>query len=58
LKIDGNWRIKIPAAEVKNKVPIDLDVPTELGPYLDLYIERVRPALLGTNTTDALWIRS
>jgi integrase/recombinase XerD len=42
----GTWQIRFGAEETKNKRPIEISFPGQLVPFLDLYLERVRPALL------------
>lgn len=44
---------------VKNKAAIDYEVPVSLAPYLDTYLERFRPILLGPLADHGyLWVRA
>jgi integrase/recombinase XerD len=54
---DGDERyIAIPASETKTRTPIEFAIPALLLPYLDVYLEVVRPRLLRTRLSQALWI--
>ena len=53
----GAWHIEVPHYEVKNRrYPLEFDLPPELVPYLDFYIEKLRPILLRGTALDHLWI--
>lgn len=50
------YLLTVPPNEVKNRQPIDGQLPERLTPYVDRYREHHRPRLLQGNATDALWI--
>jgi integrase len=52
----GNLNLSISADALKEKRPFDCPVPTVLTAYLQHYLERVRPILMGDATCDALWV--
>lgn len=54
----GAFVLNFEAGETKNKKPFDVPVPPELSEYLDLYLDRFRPVLLGYSQCDRLWISS
>jgi len=54
---DG-WLVIIPREETKTRTPIEFRVPELLEPYLDFYLDVVRPRLLRHPTCDALWVSS
>jgi integrase/recombinase XerD len=52
---DG-WLLVIPGEEVKGGRPLEFTLPESLAPFLQVYLERVRPSLLGGKPGDALWL--
>jgi hypothetical protein len=50
------WFIIIPGDETKTKKLIQFEIPKILLPYLTLYLETVRPAILQGRTHPALWV--
>jgi len=53
----GTWHIEVPHYEVKNRrYPLEFDLPPELVPYLDFYIEKVRTRFLRDDARDHLWL--
>src|SRR5262249_45673051 len=50
------WLIVIPAEDTKTKVAIDFEIPEELQPYLETYINRIRPRMLRRPGCNALWV--
>jgi len=48
--------IAIPKDEVKNRQPIEIEIPDALTALLDRYLEHHRPRLLMEGNTDYLWI--
>jgi integrase/recombinase XerD len=50
------WCLVFPARETKTTAPIDFEIPELLRPYLETYLNMVRPRLLGTKITNALWV--
>ena len=52
----GQFEISLPETETKTNRPYSGALPIELTPYIDFYLERVRPRLLGTKKAQHLWI--
>jgi site-specific recombinase XerD len=48
------WRFE--PSETKNFQPIRAELPLSLTPFIDVWITRFRPTLLGDRESDALWI--
>ena len=51
-----HYRIELPPELVKTKRPDHFDLPTRLTPHINLYLAKVRPALLAGHRSDWLWI--
>jgi integrase len=51
-----NRFIVIPAAETKTRTPIEFAIPEHLLPYIDTYLEIIRPRILKDRTSKALWV--
>jgi integrase/recombinase XerD len=49
VKAAAGWRVFLPAAEVKNRVEYDTDIPAEIGALLDRYLAAYRPILLAAH---------
>jgi hypothetical protein len=58
IQIGTDRYVVIPASETKTRTPIEFAIPAVLLPYLDIYLEVVRPRLLKTRLSQALWINS
>jgi integrase len=58
--IRGRWWITLPGGSTKMKKPEERPVAEWLNPYIDLYLNEARPALLDGSQidTNALWISS
>ncbi len=56
IKVNEIHWLRFDASEVKNRKPIDTPLPGRLTPYIDLYISKWRPSLLGPQTSDRMWI--
>jgi integrase/recombinase XerD len=54
---DG-WGMIIPREETKTGTPIEFAVPELLESYLAIYLDVVRPRLLGHPTCSALWVNA
>jgi integrase/recombinase XerD len=52
----GHWFLVFPRGDTKNKMPIEFEIPERLMPYLDKYLELVRPRLLRGRRSNALWV--
>ena len=51
------WRISIPAAEVKKKTqPLEFWLIRTLEPYLEFYLQVVRPQLMNGRSSNRVWI--
>ena len=53
---DGGYQIALAPEDTKNGRPYEAPVPELLAPYMDTYLERMRPVLLGECCSDRLWI--
>ena len=53
---DGDYQIVLAPEDTKNGRPYEAPVPEWLGPYMGIYLERMRPILLGERCSDRLWI--
>jgi integrase len=51
-----NWFIAIPPEDTKTKIPLDFEVPELLQPYLETYLDHVRPRMLRRPACNALWV--
>jgi site-specific recombinase XerD len=56
LRSGKGWLISIPGREVKNRQPLEFDLPDSLLPYVELYLNRVRPSFQKDRATQALWL--
>lgn len=51
------WHLIIPGKEVKNGQTLEYDLVAGLEPYLETYLERVRPQMMGSaHQSSRLWI--
>ena len=57
-QLHARWWIALPSVSTKTRRPDERCIPEQLNPYIDAYLTRSRPVLLGSNTTNALWISS
>jgi integrase/recombinase XerD len=57
-RASGDWLIDIPGEETKNKDPLLFEVPAVIQPYLEAYMDRIRPIFLSTaaNSSEYLWL--
>jgi integrase/recombinase XerD len=55
-KIDGVYVCSFTAAETKNRRELVEPLPAALTPYIDGYLDEVRPALLRGHVSDAFWV--
>jgi integrase/recombinase XerD len=56
IKVDDIYWLRFVASEVKNRKPIDTPLPGTLTPFIDLYLLKWRPSLLGPHTSDRMWV--
>jgi site-specific recombinase XerD len=54
--VEDGYRIVLAPEDTKNGRPYEAPVPEWLGPYMDIYLTRIRPILLGERRSDRLWI--
>ena len=52
----SQWTIKIPGTEVKNRQPLEFTFPQALVPFLQVYLDRVRPTFMRRGHSDILWL--
>ena len=59
-QVRGRWWITLPGASTKMKKPEERPVAEWVNPYIDLYLNKARPVLLGNSISgiQALWISS
>jgi integrase/recombinase XerD len=55
VKTGDLWGLDIPAADTKNKRPLDYPIPTELSARIDLYLERFRSRIPGAERHTSVW---
>jgi len=48
--------LAFPAEEVKNRRPLEHALPDSVGPFVQTYLERIRPSFLKGGVSDALWL--
>lgn len=53
---DDRYQIVLSKDQVKTNKADRFDLPKQLTPYVDHYLNNVRPALLGKQVTKALWV--
>ena len=56
VKTDEAWLITIPAEETKTKQPLTFFVPDLLQPWLERYLEEVRPLFPNPDASTLLWL--
>ena len=58
IPVAEGWNFNIPGEETKTGQPLNFTVPKLLVPYLEAYLERVRPTFLKGDTleSDSLWL--
>jgi hypothetical protein len=52
----GCYHLSFSAQETKTSVPIEADLPQRLTPYIDFWLEKVRPFLLNGRRSDKFWL--
>jgi integrase len=57
-QVHGRWWIALPSLTTKTRRPDERCVSELLNPSIETYLTRSRPILLGSNSTNALWISS
>jgi integrase len=56
LKLKGRFELRFQGFEMKARKPIEIPVPERLAPYIDHYMDQVRPVLLNGTDSDRFWI--
>jgi len=56
IRMSDGYRLQFAPQETKTRRPFTIPVPASLVPFLDHYMENVRPILLDGNDHDRLWI--
>ncbi|MBT5771145.1 MAG: site-specific integrase [Rhodospirillaceae bacterium] len=56
IRMLATYRLAFEPAETKTRKPMSIPVPESLVPYLDHYLDTIRPALLDGNESKRLWI--
>jgi integrase len=57
-QVEGRWWIAVPGLSTKTRRPDERCVPELLNSPIEMYLNQTRPVLLGSNSTNALWISS
>jgi integrase len=57
-EVHGRWWVALPSASTKTRRPDERCVPELLNPSIEIYLTQSRPVLLGSNSTNVLWISS
>ena len=52
---DG-WELRFSGPEMKGRRPVEMRIPVILVPFLEHYLEAIRPVLLNGDVSDRLWI--
>jgi len=55
VKTGNLWGLDIPAADTKNKRPLDYPIPMELSARIDLYLERFRSRIPSAQRHTGVW---
>jgi integrase len=54
-RVGEEWRIVFDGSQTKSGRPFETTVPQRIAPFLEHYLRRVRPIILGANGHDHLW---
>jgi integrase len=54
-KLNGDYWVRLESAIVKNRRTLEYSLPPDMTPAIDRYLAEIRPVLLDTGATDALW---
>jgi integrase/recombinase XerD len=55
IKVGDHWELDIPAADTKTRRPLDYSIPKDLSARIDLYLERFRSRIRGSDKHAGLW---
>ena len=56
LREGATWLLVIPGEETKTKQPLEHALPAHLNPYLQVYLEKVRPSFGSARGGQSLWL--
>lgn len=56
IRVEDGYRIVLAPEDTKNRRHYEAPVPEWLVPYMNIYLEQLRPVLLGERCSDRLWI--
>lgn len=56
IRMTDGYRLSFAPKETKTRKPFAIPIPSSLTPYIEHYLDRVRPALLGSTESLRLWI--
>jgi integrase len=54
-KIGDLWFLDIPPEDVKTKRPLEYPISPQLSQRIDIYVDEIRPFIVGAKTHDYLW---
>jgi integrase len=57
-RVGDEWRLIFATEERKSRRPSQMTVPRQVAPFLELYLEEVRPHFPDAENHDALWLSS
>ncbi len=55
-RIGSEWRLRFGSVETKTGQPIDLVVPDAMAPWIEMYLDLVRPAFAGVIGSSHVWL--
>jgi integrase len=55
IKVRDQWELDIPGADTKTRRPLDYSLPNDLSARIDLYLERFRGRIRGSDKHAGLW---
>jgi integrase/recombinase XerD len=55
IKVGDHWELDIPAVHTKTRRPLDYSIPKDLSARIDLYLERFRSRIRGSDKHAGLW---
>jgi integrase/recombinase XerD len=55
IKVADHWQLDIPAEDTKTRRPLDYSIPKELSARIDLYLDRFRSCIRGSDKHACLW---
>jgi integrase len=55
IKVGDCWELDIPAVHTKTRRPLDYSIPKDLSERIDLYLERFRSRIRGSDKHAGLW---